>query len=238
MRRIGRLLAMSSLLCLPLSAPVVAAESRGLPPARIDIGELVKETTWQRIDPQGVQLVLWFPAEYWEAFLARQPQSASESRELVDLLSGYLMFAAVKGVPTKEDAYESAEALRAQLRVTLPNGESLEPLGEDQLPPQIAGILGYLKPVLAGSMGPMGRGMHFIVFPGKDDASKPLVEGLSSGRLQVSLSGQTHAYRLPLGALLEPMHDPGTGESFPGNYTFNPYTGSPLRAGNPSNSDQ
>ena len=35
-------------------------------------------------------------------------------------------------------------------------------------------------------------------------------------------------YRLPLGSLFPPAVDPKTGESFPGNYHFNPFTGDKL----------
>jgi hypothetical protein len=35
-------------------------------------------------------------------------------------------------------------------------------------------------------------------------------------------------YRLPLGSFLDPAVDVKTGETFPGNYHFNPFTGSPL----------
>jgi hypothetical protein len=35
-------------------------------------------------------------------------------------------------------------------------------------------------------------------------------------------------YRLPIGSILPPALDPKTGESFPGSYHFNPYTGGKL----------
>ena len=39
------------------------------------------------------------------------------------------------------------------------------------------------------------------------------------------------ATKFPLGSLLKPRIDPVSGESFPGNYGYNPYTGVKLDAG-------
>ena len=45
---------------------------------------------------------------------------------------------------------------------------------------------------------------------------------------RVRLGKKKYDYRLPLGSVLAPRYDPDTGEQFPGNYFFNPYTGTKL----------
>jgi hypothetical protein len=42
------------------------------------------------------------------------------------------------------------------------------------------------------------------------------------------LYDQTYRWRTPLGSLLPVKVDAKTGEEFPGNYSFNPYTGEKL----------
>jgi hypothetical protein len=232
MKPYGRLLLPLSLLLAAVSN-VWAANPTQLEPKDVNIGELVKEVTWQRIDASGIQLVFWIPQEYWTAFLSQQGHPSDDSAELLDLLSGHAMFAVVKGIPGKDDVYEDADTIRASMRMIDPTGTNHVPLADVALPPKLAGILGYLKPVLAGSMGALGKGMNFIVFPAKDASGRSLVDATAEGRLRITLAGQEHAYRLPLGTLLEPMHDVQTGETFPGNYDFNPYTGTRLQATKP-----
>jgi hypothetical protein len=66
-----------------------------------------------------------------------------------------------------------------------------------------------------------------VVFPAKADG-KPLIDALQTGSVQVSLYDQTYRFRTPLGSLLPVKVDAKTGEEFPGNYSFNPFTGEKL----------
>lgn len=224
---------LATALLLACSATAGAANPQLLPLTDINLGELLKETTWQHIDPQGMQLVLWMPQEYWAAFLAQQGQQSKDTGEVLDMLSAYALFAVAKGKPIEDDAYQDIQALRAAMRMTDPSGKTHEPLTEDKLPPRLAGLLGYMRPVLANSMGEFGKGMQFLVFPARGDDGQLLLDATATGLLRIRLDGRDHAYRLPLGALLVPMHDVGTGEQFPGNYDFNPYTGQRLQRAAP-----
>jgi hypothetical protein len=84
-----------------------------------------------------------------------------------------------------------------------------------------------MKPAMAANAGPLGQAMEFIVFPAKADG-KPLIDAAQAGTLQVTLYDQTYKWRLPLGSVLPARVDAKTGEEFPGNYQFNPYTGDKL----------
>ena len=52
---------------------------------------------------------------------------------------------------------------------------------------------------------------------------------LSEGRIQVITSRRAYPFRTPLGSVLPPRLDASTGESFPGDYHYNPYTGGALK---------
>ncbi|MDE2136021.1 MAG: hypothetical protein KGJ68_01180, partial [Gammaproteobacteria bacterium] len=63
---------------------------------------------------------------------------------------------------------------------------------------------------------------------GADKAGHHTVEATREGQFVVHIGTVTMQYRLPLGSLLPPAIDAKTGESFPGNYHFNPFTGEKL----------
>jgi hypothetical protein len=74
----------------------------------------------------------------------------------------------------------------------------------------------------------MGPHLDFLVFAGTDKDGHPIADPKRDGTLTVHLADIPLEYRLPLGSLLPPSLDPKTGVTFPGNYHFNPYTGSKL----------
>jgi hypothetical protein len=85
-----------------------------------------------------------------------------------------------------------------------------------------------MRPLLANMMGAMGQHMEFLVFPNTDKDGHLLADPRHDGSLTLHLGQVAMRYRLPIGSILPPALDPKTGESFPGSYHFNPYTGGAL----------
>ena len=48
------------------------------------------------------------------------------------------------------------------------------------------------------------------------------------GSFNYKVGAETYHWRLPLGSLLEPKKDDSTGDEFPGDFLYNPYTGKKL----------
>jgi len=71
-------------------------------------------------------------------------------------------------------------------------------------------------------------GMEFFVFANDDKAGHPIADPKGNGWLTVHIGDIALRYRLPVGSLLPPVLDAKTGDSFPGSYRFNPYTGDKL----------
>jgi hypothetical protein len=69
--------------------------------------------------------------------------------------------------------------------------------------------------------------MEFVVYPGKD-GDKTLADATRPGDIATTFYGETYHWHLPLGSLLPPKVDKSTGERFPGNYLYSPYTGKKL----------
>jgi hypothetical protein len=86
-----------------------------------------------------------------------------------------------------------------------------------------------MKPVLANLVGQIGSGFELLAFEGRTADGKRIVDPVSEQRFSIQVGAHAFDWRLPLGSLLPPMHDPMTGEVFPGNYRFSPYTGTALK---------
>jgi hypothetical protein len=113
-------------------------------------------------------------------------------------------------------------------------GVNYVPLGESSIDPDMKNLLQGLKPVVANMVGPLGQNTHFVLFPSKSNDGRLIADPRSNGMFWVFLAGKEFRYRLPLGSILSPKYDPGTGETFPGNYNFNPFTGTKLGTESPN----
>jgi len=50
----------------------------------------------------------------------------------------------------------------------------------------------------------------------------------ATGVLRVAVDEREFTFHLPLASLLPKKFDPKSGDEFPGNYSFNPFSGEPL----------
>lgn len=87
--------------------------------------------------------------------------------------------------------------------------------------------------MLAQITGQIGQNMHVLVFKGTDAEGKRLLDPMQPGNFRVMLGEEVFAYRLPLGSMLPPLFDADSGERFPGNYVYSPFTGKKLVASKP-----
>ncbi len=191
--------------------------------------QILQET--QRIShtKNTLDLVWWIPTQYWTILFKENPSLTSEQKTQVQkVLEPYLIFAVFRQtigvfggavIPNREQVLANI-AVHA-------DGHTLKPLKMTKLSPDASNFFLMIKPLLARSLGQLGTGLHFIVYPNvKGD--RRLIDPLKPGRLECSFFGNTYHWKLPLGCLLPPVYDPKTNETFPGNYRYNPFTGDPL----------
>lgn len=194
-----------------------------------DIQSLIQDT--QRLNQEGqtTNMVWWIPVEFWEETLKQNPALTEEQRhEFVNALDQYSAFVTVDmtvgvfgGV-----THKSREEVLANIELNV-DEEIIEPIPTDELTPDAANFFNMMKPMMSQMMGALGEGMHFIVYPNYKDGVK-IIDPTSEGSFEYTSFGISHKWRLPLGSLLPPMLDKETNETFPGNYKFNPFTGSKL----------
>jgi len=176
-----------------------------------------------------ITMVIWMPQQFWEESMKGNPALTPEGRaQVLAPLADYALFGVMRakvGAAGLTDIQPKAELVR-NLKVEV-NGKAVQPLAPEAIAPAAQMLLSTMKPAMASMGGPAMAGLEFVVFPARADG-KPLIDALQAGTLQVSLYDQTYRWRTPLGSLLPVKVDPKTGEEFPGNYSFNPFTGEKL----------
>jgi len=215
-------------------AILLLALASKLPAAAPDISKLVQETQGISQDGNRISLVWWIPSEYWAVTLATDRNlSAAELREVVTLLEDYLMLSVIKGSITPVGVIGLSRDELLELLSFSVDGEQLEPIPEDELHQGMQSLLAVMKPVFGQMMGQMGQATELIVFPGRNAAGERLADPLKPGMVSVQLEDYSINFRLPLGSLLPARFDASTGEKFPGNYIYSPFSGKALSTEQP-----
>ncbi|MHC5057648.1 MAG: hypothetical protein ACYTKD_23500 [Planctomycetota bacterium] len=208
---------------------ILACPSRG--GEGIKLPALIKETQMQSEDPGKMTLVWWLPEEFWRASMAQNPGVTKQMvQEIVDTVRPYTMVVVIDGDIGAFGGvtYRSEAVVRGKTTLKDASGRTHTPLPADRIDPDTTNLMKMMKPLLANMAGPMGQNMHFFVFPAKDRNGKAIADATKEGSLTIAVGKEEFAFRLPLGSVLPPKYDPKTREKFPGNYNYNPFTGTQL----------
>jgi hypothetical protein len=199
----------------------------------IDLQKLVQET--QRISQgqHALRLVWWIPTEYWQESFRNMPNvSEDKKQEFYKMVDDYIVVCVVDAklstfgsvIPTPRDQIIS------NLSLSVDQGEQMKPLEEKQLSGDAKILFAMMKPLMVNALGQFGQGMEFFCFKGVDPDGKKLIDPKGEGSLSMNLADSVFKWRLPLGSLLPLKYDPQTEEEFPGNYSYNPFTGNKLES--------
>jgi hypothetical protein len=194
------------------------------------VQEIVRDTQRTAESGGAMTLVWWMPQQFWEESLKANPAVPEAVRaQVLSVLADYTVIALLRAKPgaTGLAEVQTKEELLKNVRVES-NGKLIEPLAPEQIAPAAQLVLSQLKPAMAGMVGQVGQAMEFVVYPTKAADGKLQFDALQAGTLKVALFDANFSWRLPLGSLLPARVDKKTGEEFPGNYQFNPFTGDKL----------
>ena len=196
----------------------------------VDLQQVVRETQISRQNGQQMNFVWYVPTEYWAESFKKSPGLGERQRqELLSAIDDYLVVAALEGTIGTLGVLAATPKDELEKKASVAIGDAvLKPLPESELSPGARTFVQIMKPVLANMLGPMGSGMHFVMFKGKDAQGNRVADPTKPGRLTFKMGEEEFNFRLPLGSLLPPKYDKGTGERFPGNYIYSPYTGKKL----------
>ena len=199
------------------------------PAGAAGVQDLMRDTQRMTTADGQLTMVSWFPQQFWDESMKAAAAVPLQMRErMVAAMSDYAVFAVARaklGAAGISDA-QPKSALLANMKVRF-NGKDIQPLDPETISPVAQSLLAAMKPGLASTAGPVGQAMELVVFPAKADG-KLLIDAAQAGLLQITLYDQSYQWRLPLGSVLPARKDSRTGEEFPGNFQFNPYTGEKL----------
>jgi hypothetical protein len=220
-RKISALLTLT-VLALTMVLPVSVA--------RAGVAEILRDTQRTTQANGDITMVMWMPQQFWEESMKGNPALTAEGRaQVLAPLAEYALFGVMRakvGATGLTDIQPKTELVKnLKLKV---NGKAVQPLAAEAISPGAQMLLSTLKPAMAAMGGAALQGMEFVVFPATAEG-KPLIDAMQSGTLQVTLYDQVYRWRTPLGSLLPVKVDSKTGEEFPGNYSFNPFTGEKLK---------
>lgn len=194
-----------------------------------DLQKLLHDT--QKITQEGTttNMVWWIPSEFWEESLRQNPQLTEEQKkEFIAALHDYTAFVIVnmKAGVFGGMTFKSREEILKNISLTV-GDEEIKQIAIEDLSADARSFYTMMKPMMSQMLGQFGEGMEFIIYPNKRDG-KLILDAESEGRFSYTSFGDKYDWRLPLGSVIPPKIDPETGEEFPGNYQYNPYTGNKL----------
>ena len=194
-----------------------------------DMQQLIQDTQRITQDARVTKMTWWIPVEFWELTLKQDPNLTEQQRkEFIAALDDYSTFvvshstAGVFGGITNKSRTE----IKENISLVVDDNELL-PLNSDELSSDAAAFFTMMKPMMAQMLGQFGEGMEFFIYSNKIKG-KLIIDPKKEGNFYFECFGDKFEWRLPLGSLLPPKIDFETGETFPGNYKFNPFTGSKL----------
>lgn len=193
--------------------------------------ELTKELQFVDQSHNRLGVVIWLPTEFWIAEFEQSGKvTPTQLARLTGEFESYVVVAVLEGEMDKSlvATFKEPDALRDSVTIENARGELFSALQEDQVSGDVSKLTQMMRPALANMMGAMGSHLALLIFPGKTKDGLHTVEPSKEGTFTVHLGSTYARYRLPLAGLLPPAIDTKTGESFPGNYHYNPYSGEKL----------
>jgi hypothetical protein len=196
----------------------------------MDYAALTRELTLTRSLDGRLTMTMWMPDDFWRASFKNSGQLTEQGiAQYMAVIHPYTLIAvldAQRGITAFR--YTDSDTIVDEVTIEDTHGTTYRPLPPDAVAEDMKNIIQIFRPLLSNMMGAMGQHMEILVFPSVDKAGQPIADPKKDGSLTVHLGDLALRYRLPLGSILPPSLDPKTGESFPGSYHFNPYTGSKL----------
>lgn len=194
-----------------------------------DVTKLINETQRISQDPQKMELVWWIPQDFWRMSFEQDPSmSEGQKKAFLEVLESYTVFVVVQsdiGI-FGGFTHKSKDEIRENITLIV-DGEEVEQVPYTRINQDASNFFIAMKPIMGQMLGELGKGMEFIVYPNKKDG-EVILDPLSDSTLEFVSFGNEYKWRLPLGSLMPPALDPETGEEFPGNYRFSPFTGNEL----------
>ena len=181
-------------------------------------------------DDAHLAMAMWLSTEMFKRAIADEMKPA-DVKMVVDSLKGYAIYAivdatldATQATVTSVDRARLRESARLQLGERAPRAI----VREADLPTGVRAAVQAFKPMMAGMLGKFGDSMEFVVFSDTDDHGNSLADPHANLVASLSFDKEQFVWRLPLVSLQPLRVDPATGDTFPGDFDYSPFTGNKL----------
>jgi hypothetical protein len=223
-----------STLCVLLGFSGLSASARATEgvaaPTVVDMSSLTRELTLSKQSNNRMTMTLWLPDDFWRVAIGANGNLSEHGvDDYITVVHPYLLIAVLdadKGITAFH--YTNPEALLGETRIEDSRGNIYKPLTPESMGEEMHNMIEVIRPIIGNMLGAFGQHMEYMVFSNSDKAGKPLVDARGKGALTVHVGETILSYRLPIASLLPRNVDPKSGESFPGTYLYNPYTGDKL----------
>ncbi len=220
------LLARALALCIVLGCACGALAQE----IKVDLGKFTQELQYNEQSGDNMRLIWWIPTEFWVESFRDANMTQAQKDEFILAVDDYIVVAVIDGElnPLGGSKWRSVEEIKKNLTVKVGEGEPESPLATSEIAEGTNTMMAVMKPMFRKMLGDFGNGLEMICFRGKDDDKQRLLDPRETGHFSVNYKGKDYNWRLPLGTLLAPKFDAETGERFPGNFIFSPFTGERL----------
>jgi hypothetical protein len=211
-----------------------ALEKKSLDAVKVD--QLTNDTQIANSE-NGLHMVWWIPAEFWEASFRKQGNgmTATQIDELMKVLRPYTMLAVVQAdiSPLGAFSFYGKETVAKNMVIEITDSKGkrkLSPL--KNLSSDLSILQQQLKPILAAAMGNMGQNFHFFTLDDESNGHRvvsPYEPGKLSIRLTASNGKQIRGFdfETPLNSLFKPRVCPN-GKAAHVSWKVCPWDGSKL----------
>lgn len=215
----------------PLAAALLALcassffASRSIAPPTLD-----REAVQRHQDDKHMAMVMWFAPQFFEMSAAGKADPA-QVRRMMAQLEGYAIFGILD---VKLDTTSATvvpgdrDRMRASARLKLGDQAALIPVPDGDLPDDVRAMVRFMKPMIAGMLGQVGSAMEFVVFKDADEHGKSQMNVRAHTRAALDFDNDSFTWNLPSVSLLPTRVDPTTGDTFPGDFDYSPFTGHKL----------
>ena len=197
---------------------------------RVNISEFMKDLTATTTSGRHVQVVLWFPTQYWQIMGNNMKLDQQVINDLQERMNNYIIIALADGqVMDGGFVHFSLKTdVAASLFVVDSAGKQYRPEDETDLPDKVLSVASALKPVFSNLLGALGEGTNLYFFKLKNPNDQNLVDAEKRGKFTVSFNGINNTYNLPLPSLLPPKFCPVDNARMNGNWNYCPIHGNKL----------